>query len=143
MPGLPTDVARARFAVARHAVLGTVDRTGAPHLVPVTFALIEGDVVFAVDHKPKRTTALRRLDNITAHPAVSFLVEHYDDDWHRLWWVRIDAEATVTSADEDRSAVDVLVAKYPQYQQVRPSGVLVRSGIRTVIGWYSAIDPVT
>ena len=30
--------------------------------------------------KPKRTTALQRLANVAAHPAVAVLVDHYDDD---------------------------------------------------------------
>ncbi len=98
---------RDRLTAARVARLGTVSAAGEPHLVPVTFAVIDagsavGDppadggaelIVFAVDHKPKSTTALRRLDNIAANPRVAFLVDHYDDDWDRLWWVRADAIA--------------------------------------------------
>ncbi|SDO80012.1 PPOX class probable F420-dependent enzyme, Rv0121 family [Nakamurella panacisegetis] len=135
MPRLPTDLARTRLAAARRAVLGTVDRTGAPHLVPVTFVLLDDGIAFAIDHKPKSTTALRRLENIAVHPRVSFLVEHYDDDWERLWWVRADAEATAGTAENDLAAVDALAAKYPQYQDVRPTGVVVRSRILTLVGW--------
>ena len=61
-----------------------------PHLVPITFA-VDGDALYsAVDAKPKSTRALRRLANIAANPAVSVLVDHYDDDWTRLWWARAD-----------------------------------------------------
>ena len=89
-PGVTPAEARGRFAAARVARLATADATGQPHLVPVTFA-VAGDMVYtAVDAKPKRTTALRRLANVAANPRVSLLVDHYDDDWSRLWWVRAD-----------------------------------------------------
>ena len=73
---------RRRFASARLAHLATADAGGQPHLVPIVFA-IDGDVIYsAVDHKPKRTTALRRLANIAENPAVALLVDYYDDaDW--------------------------------------------------------------
>ena len=106
----PTAVARDRFLAARVARLATVSGSGEPHLVPVTFAVIPAMlsgtveptaaestelIVFAIDHKPKSTTALRRLDNIAANPRVAFLVDVYDDNWDRLWWVRADASAGV------------------------------------------------
>ena len=91
--------------------------------MPVCFA-VDGDrIVSVVDHKPKATTALRRLDNVRAHPAVSLLVDHYDDDWARLWWVRVDGTGAVRDAGpEHESAVDLLAAKYAQYRDVRPTG---------------------
>ena len=58
-------------------------------LVPITFAVVDDDsIVTAVDHKPKRTTRLQRLENIRKNPSVTVLVDHYDDDWSTLWWVR-------------------------------------------------------
>lgn len=74
--------ARARFAAARVARLATADAAGSPHIVPIAFA-VEGDTIYsAVDAKPKRTKALRRLANVRANPAVSLLVDHWDeDDW--------------------------------------------------------------
>src|SRR5450755_4641235 len=79
--------ARERFAAARVARLATADSSGRPHLVPLVFA-VDGDRVYStVDAKPKRTTALRRLDNVRENPAVSLLVDHYEDtDWAALWW---------------------------------------------------------
>jgi PPOX class probable F420-dependent enzyme len=77
--------ARARFAAARVARLATADAAGRPHLVPIAFA-VAGDTIYsAVDAKPKRTRALRRLANVRANPAVSLLVDHWDEeDWNRL-----------------------------------------------------------
>ena len=85
---------RRRFGSARRAVLATTGSDNQPHLVPVTFALLDDEVlVHAVDHKPKRTTALRRLRTIAENPRVAFLADRYDDDWARLWWIRADGEA--------------------------------------------------
>ena len=73
--------ARERFAAARHALLATADATGAPHLVPIVFALAGDTLYNAVDRKPKRTTLLRRLANVGENPRVAVLAEHYDEDW--------------------------------------------------------------
>ena len=84
-----------RLGNARSATLGTVDAGGRPHLVPIVFAYDEGRLYTAVDRKPKSTFRLKRLRNIEANPDVSVLVDHYDDDWTALWWVRIDGTASV------------------------------------------------
>jgi PPOX class probable F420-dependent enzyme len=120
---MDADEMRWRFASASVARLGTVRPDGRPHLVPVCFAL-DGDVVVSVvDDKPKRSTQLRRLDNVRAYPAVSLLVDHYDDDWTQLWWVRVDGTARVLEAGTEHArAIDLLVAKYAQYRSLRPAG---------------------
>jgi PPOX class probable F420-dependent enzyme len=78
----------------------------------------------AVDAKPKTTHRLRRLANVEATGRASVLVDHYDDDWAALWWVRVDGSAEVLAADDPmaRAGVDALVAKYPQYRSNRPAG---------------------
>ena len=73
---------------------------GVPHVVPVVFA-VHGDVVYtAVDAKRKSTKKLRRLANIEGNPQVSLLVDHYDDDWSQLWWVRADGVAAIHYSGE-------------------------------------------
>ena len=118
------------------ARLATVDADGRPHLVPCCFA-IEGDVAYSVvDHKPKRSTALRRLDNIAAHPAVCLLVDHYEEDWSALWWVRFDGTArVVTDGPEHASAIARLCAKYPQYRAIPPSGAVVAIDVTACRSW--------
>ena len=80
--------------------------------------LDDGEVVYsAVDGKPKSTLALRRLDNVRAHPATTLLVDHYADDWSTLWWIRLDGRARVlepggSGGVEHRWALDLLSAKY-------------------------------
>ena len=129
------DDAPARFGAARVARLATTDADGSPHLVPVVFALLGETVWTAVDAKPKTTTALRRLDNVRAHPAVSLLVDHYADDWATLWWVRADGVATVLDVDEGRAGLDALTAKYPQYQDNPPPGPVLRVDVTRWVSW--------
>lgn len=122
--------ARCRFAVARVARLATVSADG-PHLVPVVFA-VEGDTItMAIDHKPKARREVRRLANIRANPAVSLLVDHYADDWSTLWWVRADGRAVVVPD----APIDALVAKYPQYQEIRPEGPMIVVTVTRWTGW--------
>lgn len=125
--------ARHRFAAARVARMATVDAAGRPHVVPVTFALVgDGDatVFTAVDHKAKTTTALKRVRNVAQTGRVSLLVDHYDEDWALLWWVRVDGAARVLAAADDdaRAGLDALVAKYPQYAGRRPDGPVIAVG---------------
>ncbi|MFD2472267.1 TIGR03668 family PPOX class F420-dependent oxidoreductase [Amycolatopsis silviterrae] len=130
---LSTVETRARFAAARVARLATADGRGVPHLVPVTFAVRGDTVVFAVDHKPKSTTALRRLANIAENPAVSFLADEYDEDWSRLWWARADGTARVV---EERDPYDGWLAeKYPQYAERPPEHAMVVTEVRVWRGW--------
>ena len=134
---IPADEARALFAAARVARLGTVGADGLPHLVPVTFA-VEGDAVFfAVDAKPKRAQRLRRLRNIAENPHVSLLVDEYDEDWSRLWWVRADGVARVhRTADAPAGVYGLLRARYPQYDDVDvAAGPLVEIAVRRWTGW--------
>ena len=131
------DDARRQFGDARVARLATTDADGRPHLVPIVFVLV-GDLVWsAVDGKPKTTRALKRLANITAHPHVSLLVDHYDDDWTQLWWVRADGTAQVVEvgAPGTEAALDALAAKYPQYVASPPPGPLLRVAVTRWSAW--------
>jgi PPOX class probable F420-dependent enzyme len=92
---------------ARVGRLATVRPDGTPHVIPFVFALVEdGDelrVYWAVDDKPKKRTDIQRLDNIRANPAVEFVVDGYDEDWRRLWWVRVQGDATIVQDDAERA----------------------------------------
>jgi PPOX class probable F420-dependent enzyme len=128
--------ARLRFAAARVATLATVDSGGGPHAVPVTFA-VDGDTVWsAVDAKPKRSRALRRLENIRADPRVTLLAQHWDEDWSALWWVRADGLAVVTEEPlAVHRAVALLREKYPQYRTVDVPGPVIEVAVRAWRGW--------
>lgn len=118
------DRARALAEGARVARLGTLSKTGRVELVPMTFAIVDDVLYTAVDHKPKTTTELKRLDNVRATPEVSMLIDEYDDaDWSALWWVRLRGLARVEEAGPQYDkAIDALVDKYAQYAEVRPDG---------------------
>ena len=94
------DWVAAAIADARVGRLGTVDSAGAVRLVPICFAVVDDWIVGAVDHKPKRTGQLRRLDDITATGAATVLLDHYAEDWSQLWWVRIRGRAVVHDAGD-------------------------------------------
>ena len=127
--------ARKLFAGARVARLATVGATGRPHLVPIVFAL-DGDVVFsAVDAKPKRTTALKRLENIAANPRVALLADHYDEDWDALWWARADGVARVASDADARRGLALLARRYEQYRAAPPRGPVIAVAVERWSGW--------
>lgn len=139
-----TAAARGRFAAARVARLATVNAAGRPHLVPVVFAMSVSTVYSAVDGKPKRTNALKRLANVQANPAVSLLVDHYDDgDWDALWWVRADGSGRVLDpgTDEARRAVELLGQRYPQHRANPPKGPVLAVDVTGWNGWSASGDP--
>ena len=133
---MPEDRFRERLLTSRSARLATVSAGGQPHIVPIVFALTDDRLVTAVDHKPKSTNDLKRLRNIAGNPLVSVLVDHYDEDWSRLWWVRVDGVARLL---EDGSAfdeaLDKLVETYSEYRLLRPQGPVIEVTIDRITGW--------
>jgi PPOX class probable F420-dependent enzyme len=133
-----TESARRCFAAARVARLASVDARTQPHLVPIVFALAGETIYSVVDAKPKRTTELRRLQNVSANPRVSVLVDHYDDaDWGALWWVRADGIARVLGLDEPEAAraIELLARRYPQQRAVGP---VLAIDVERWTGWSAA-----
>ena len=128
--------ARALFASAPVARLATVRPDGSPHVVPVCFAFSGEAIYTAVDHKPKASAALARLRHIAAEPRVALLADRYDDDWSRLWWVRVDGDASVVeSAQEREAALGALAGAYPQYAERPPEGPVIAVRPRRYRGW--------
>ncbi|PZU03349.1 MAG: TIGR03668 family PPOX class F420-dependent oxidoreductase [Gordonia sp. (in: high G+C Gram-positive bacteria)] len=124
------------FASAPVARLATVSADHRPHVVPVVFAAA-GDLIYtAVDGKPKSGKPLRRLADIAECPEVSLVVDHYEDDWSRLWWVRAEGTARI---HDDGPEVDVafrlLRVKYPQYQTVSLDGPVIALTVRRWSSW--------
>jgi PPOX class probable F420-dependent enzyme len=130
------------FANAPVAVLATVGADGAPHVVPVVFAMRtigEATTVYtAVDAKRKSTHRLRRLANIAANPRVSLLVDHYDTDWTQLWWIRADGVAAVHHSGEDMAVgYAALRHQYPQYDRVALDGPVVTVTVTHWSSWHA------
>jgi PPOX class probable F420-dependent enzyme len=129
-------VFRDRVSAAPVARLATIDPDGRPHLAPIVFAL-EGDTLYtAVDAKPKRSRRLRRIENARARPDVTVLVDHYEDDWTRLWWVRLRGRARVLDGgDEAERALALLGEKYEQYRDQPPAPPVLAVDISEWRSW--------
>ena len=122
---------------ARVAHLATVTPDGHPHVVPCCFVLV-GDVVYSAvdDVKAKVSPRLQRLVNLRAHPEAALVVDHYDDDWSALWWVRVDGMARLLDDGAERErALDALAAKYEQYANARPPGTVVAVDVTAWHAW--------
>jgi PPOX class probable F420-dependent enzyme len=127
---------RERIAAARVGRLATITADGKPHIVPCCFVVADDIVYSAVDAKPKTTLALRRLVNIEAHPVAALLVDHYEDDWSSLWWVRLDGAARLVRDEFERaSAISLLAVKYPQYVHSPPTGEVIAIDIAVWRAW--------
>jgi PPOX class probable F420-dependent enzyme len=116
-PQIPAGI-RAKLKTARVARLATLDAERGPHVIPICFVW-DGAVLYsAIDRKPKRVTPnrLARVKNIRGTPQVALVVDEYDEDWTRLWYVLVRGEAELVSASAERKrAIRRLRAKYPQY----------------------------
>jgi len=116
--------------------LATTTASGDPHVVPCCFALLDGILYSAVDSKPKSTQRLKRLANIEANPRTAFLVDNYEDDWTKLWWVRVDGTARLVEDHPERNvALSSLAAKYRQYIDQPPTGPVLAIDIESWASW--------
>lgn len=101
------------------ARLATLDARGRPSLVPIVYARIGEELWSPIDGKPKRGGELARLRNIRRDPRVSVLVDGWDEDWQRLWWIHLRGQARVERLAS--TALAALIARYPQYRTVPTS----------------------
>jgi PPOX class probable F420-dependent enzyme len=131
-----------RLGSARVGRLATLTPEGKPHVVPFVFVVVEHAsatrLYWMVDEKPKRSKELQRLRNIEHQPAVELVVDDYDEDWTRLWWVRARGTARVVVEAPERDAALVLLrAKYPQYESIDDPGLVVAIEVDAISGWES------
>jgi PPOX class probable F420-dependent enzyme len=131
---------RTRLDAARVARLATLDARQGPHLIPICFAH-DGAVFYsAIDRKPKRVTPnrLARMQNIKRTPQVALLVDEYNEDWTRLWYVLVRGKAALVSTAEERTrALELLRAKYSQYAagMLADDAPVIRITPQRVITW--------
>jgi PPOX class probable F420-dependent enzyme len=121
IPRALVDLLLESWPVAR---LATAGARGRPSALPIVFALVRGYVWTPVDGKPKRAGELARVRRVTENPYVELLLDEYDGDWSRLWWLRIEGEARVVEPPDPTRDPDVapvlkaLCGKYAQYESV-------------------------
>ena len=105
----------------RAARLSTADSDGVPHLVPICFAY-DGEHFYSVlDRKPKRTSLmnLKRVRNMLSNPNVALVLDHYEEDWGKLWFVLVTGTAQIVQQGEEHQyAIAILRDKYPQYRSI-------------------------
>ncbi|MDG2285079.1 MAG: TIGR03668 family PPOX class F420-dependent oxidoreductase [Alphaproteobacteria bacterium] len=122
MPVSPTPDQISFLETQRIGRLATADGTGAPHVVPVCYALGERVAYIVLDEKPKRVeaVALKRVRNILENPQAAMVVDHYDDqDWSRLGWVMLRGGAEILEpGTEQAAAVALLRDRYPPYRSM-------------------------
>lgn len=124
-----------RVSSATFGVLATVDAITGTHAVPVVFA-IEGDQLVApIDTvKAKRSDRLRRVTNLEADSRASLLVDHRDDDWAELWWVRLDIVFEGQQAPSN-AWTGRLANKYPAYEAEGSIASLLVFAVNRKSGW--------
>ena len=67
---------------------------------------------------------------------MTLLVDHYEDDWRRLWWILVRGRARVLDGGDERErALDLLAAKYEQYRAQRPAGPVLAVDITGLRDW--------
>ncbi len=100
---------------ARVGHLATADRAGAPHVVPVCFAVDGTTLYVTVDEKPKSGRELKRVRNLRENPQAALVADHYEEDWSRLGWVMVRGRADVLDAGNEHDRAQALLReRYPQ-----------------------------
>lgn len=111
--------------MARIAHLATADLPGQPHVIPICFIFDGKHFYSPIDEKPKRTgpTNLKRLKNISENSRVSLVIDRYDEDWRKLAYVLVQAQAQILMGGvKYRRALGLLRRKYPQYRTMALQG---------------------
>lgn len=122
--------------------MSTVDSKMRPHIVPICFVYDRGVFYSALDEKPKSVAAerLARVRNIVARPQVALLIDEYDEDWTRLWFVLIRGKAKLiplAARCERARGIAKLREKYRQYSRtmLRDETILIRIVPERITFW--------
>ena len=134
---------RRRINRARVGHFATSDGT-MPSLVPVCFVLLGETLYHAIDGKPKSVNPaqLRRVKNVRANPRAALLIDHYVEDWRRLWYVLLRGRARIVDrAPEQQRAIVALRKKYPQYRTTVPlaaEALVIAIDVRRLRHWQAS-----
>ena len=124
--------------------LATADADGAPHVVPVCFALSGEAAYITIDQKPKgNPRALKRLRNIADNYRVALVADRYDEDWSRLGWVMLRGRAEILEGGvEHDTAQQLLRGRYPQYREMQLAELpVIAIRIERATSWGTLSDP--
>jgi PPOX class probable F420-dependent enzyme len=142
-PATLTERERRFLDTSRVGHLATADRSGAPHVIPVCYALavapeLRTTLYITVDEKAKRRDIpLKRLRNLLENPQAAFIVDRWDEDWSRLGWVMLRGagEILYEGTEHDRAQA-LLAARYPQYRTMRLAELpVIALRIRRATSW--------
>ena len=134
---------RRQVSTARVGHFGSSDGRR-PALVPVCFVFIGATLYHAIDAKPKARAPrrLQRVRNIQANPNAALLVDHYEEDWRRLWYALFRGIARViANGPEHQRAIRALRRKYPQYRTTVPldaGSLVIALDVRRLSHWRSS-----
>ncbi len=108
---------------AKVARLATVDQKSHPYVVPVVFVFHENSFFIPLDEKVKTVNArkLKRVKNIEKNPNVTLLIDKYQNNWKKLFFLMIQGKATITNSKNSKSMDKIhklLISKYPQYKKI-------------------------
>ena len=133
---------------ARVARLATVDLECKPHLIPVVFVYDnDRDFYFIpIDEKTKRSRPenLKRVRNIKENPNVVLLIDEYNEDWTKLYFIMIQGKASIIGGKKklDQNEMSLLTKahkllrnKYPQYQKIGVGEYVIMIMPQKVIAW--------
>ena len=129
--------ARGLLDSSRVGRLGLLDGDGAPRVLPVTFAVTDGMLVSAVDHKRKRRAQgeLARVRWLRERPRAALTVDRYAEDWTQLAWVQALGTVAVLDAADAPGAIAALTSRYPQYREHPPAGPVLALTPRRLLWW--------
>jgi PPOX class probable F420-dependent enzyme len=119
--------------------LGLLDADGHPRVLPVTFAVVDGDVWSAIDDKPKQVAGseLARVRWLRANPSSALTVDRYSADWTKLAWIQLIGTTTIVEARGEERVLEALRARYAPYRERPPRGPLLRLAPDRCIWWRS------
>src|ERR687884_1694420 len=135
---------------ARVARLATVDSGCNPHLIPVVFVHDDNDdhYYIPIDEKTKKQSSskpekLKRVKNIQVNPNIALLIDEYNEDWTKLYFVMVQGRASILGGKKlEQNEVPLLEqahkllrSKYHQYQKISVGEYLIMIMPQKVIVW--------
>jgi PPOX class probable F420-dependent enzyme len=130
---------------ARVARLATVDSECKPHLIPVVFVFDNYSYFIPIDEKTKRSRPekLKRAKNIQQNSNVTLLIDDYNENWRKLYFIMIQGKASIIGGKKLEQnellllekAHKLLFDKYLQYQKIGIGEYVIMIIPQKVITW--------